>query len=335
MRFKQLSAILFAVLIFIGVILRMYAYKTGCIMLFIGTLYLLLYYLVKTFIEIKNKSNHILILIFQLIVALMSVVICGKYIYFSSGYVLGLVVVPAFLVTIISYWVKIKNKAIDLTILSIIYSLLCIPMFANFYDYPFDTYYKRFYPQQYIKYNEIGIDASFDFHIFRTYNQNNKPNEETTALALRAHELSVEEGRYEEAIEIYRQYLTMEETPHAHMYYKLADCYIRTDQYDLALNALDSTIILDPEKAEYYSTRGWLYSKRNEEKLALRDLTKSIELDSTDAGTYLTLALTYYFLSNDPSKAYEAFKKAEFYDYEFAKQYSSLLQEIEEKLAQE
>lgn len=335
MKSKQFLVILSAVLVLTGAILRIYAYKTGCIMLFIGTLYLFLYYLVKTLIDIKNNSNHIFILTFQLIVALMSVVICGKYIYFSFGYVLGLAVVPVFLVTIISYWVKIKNKAIDLTILSIIYSFLCIPMFANFYDYPFDTYYKRFYPQQYIKYNEIGIDASFDFHIFRTYNQNNKPNEETTALALRAHELSVEEGRYEEAIEIYRQYLTMEETPHAYMYYKLADCYIHSGQYEPAILTLDTAIRLEPKSADYYNLRGFVYYLLKNKELALKDVEKALQLNSKDGITYINQALIYLYLYNDPKNANEAFKKAEIYDYNFAAQYSHVKQEIEEKLAQE
>lgn len=334
---KKSFVILSVILILVGITIRFYTYRTGSIMLFIGLLYLLLYYLAKTYKDLKDKSNDKFVIFFQLVMVLMSVVIFGKYMYIPIGYYCGLIIIPIFIILAVIFWIKARKGNMDLMIPSMIYFILTIPMFANFYDTPFENYYIYYYPQQYVKHKDIGINNSFDFEYFwkHNHNQNNKLNEEITALALQAHILANDEKRYEEAIEIYRRIITMGNPPDAYMYYQLSDCYIRIDQYDFALQALDSAIILEPTKAEYYNTRGWLYLNIKNKEMAFRDLEKSLQLNSTAPDTYLNLALVYYYLDNNYQKAYEAFKKAEFYNSKYTSNFSSFLHEIEKKLAQQ
>jgi len=332
---KQLSVILSAILVLAGAILRIYAYKTGCMLMLISTLYLCLYFLIETVKGIKNKSGNLFALIFQLIVALTSIVICAKYIYSSMGYLLGLAIIPLFIICATIYWIKEKRKTIGLTAVSIIYLLLCIPMFANFHDTPFIKYYIYYYPQQYMECNNMGIKKDFNFRTFCYSIYNHEDDEEITELAIQAHILSVYEERYEEAIEIYRQIVAIQYPPNEYMHYKLADCYIHTGQYELAISTLDKSIQIEPTNANNYNLRGFMFYKLKNRELALKDVEKSLQLDSTIGLTYVNQTLIYLDLYNDPHKADEAMKKAELYDYELTLKFSHVKEEIQEKLAKE
>lgn len=172
--------------------------------------------------------------------------------------------------------------------------------------------------------------------IFLAYKyHNNKLDEKITELAIQAHILSVEEKRYEEAIEIYRQIVAIQDPPNAYMHYKLADCYMLTEQYELAISTFDKAIQIEPTNADYYNLRGFVYYLLKNKELALKDVEKSLQLDSTIGLTYINQTLIYMDLYNDTLKANEAMKKVELYDYELTLKFSHVKQEIEEKLAQE
>lgn len=295
-------------------------------MVFVGSLYLCLHYLATTIKDIKNKSNQVFTLIFQLIIALMSVVIYAKYTYTAFGYYLGLVLIPVFMVCSVIYCIKATKCTIALTIISIFYFILCIPMFAIYYDrYPTDQYYTYFYPQQYLKPSYLNLDNTVDTRYVRMPSSEKGLSEEAYQIGLKAMML-MDEGKYEEAIAIHRQVIALEPYDPS-IYYNLSICYYYIEQYDPAFAALDSAILLNPENPEYYNLRGLMYYELREPELALGNLKKSLELDSTHARAYLNLAFLNYYLYENTEKANEALEKFKSYDPEYASHYSEMIKD--------
>ncbi len=83
-----------------------------------------------------------------------------------------------------------------------------------------------------------------------------------------------------------------------------SNCYIKIENYELALKDMDKTISLNPKFGLAYHTRAKIYFLTNEYDKAVADLNHSIEHHLGDVDDYLLLAKIYITLKqlNDAEK---------------------------------
>jgi tetratricopeptide (TPR) repeat protein len=77
----------------------------------------------------------------------------------------------------------------------------------------------------------------------------------------------------------------------ADMYQVRAQAYIRLEKLDEASIDLENAIRLSPENGKYYTTRSAVYFVRGDNKKAIEDATKSIELGAEETGYEFRAAL--------------------------------------------
>jgi len=92
-------------------------------------------------------------------------------------------------------------------------------------------------------------------------------------------------------------------------YNNVASEYKSQGKYDEALPLLNRSIVLNPNFANPYSSRGEIYSKQGKYSLALADLNKSIELNPSRGRSYLSRAILYGMTGKVDSAGAD-FKKA-------------------------
>ncbi len=101
-------------------------------------------------------------------------------------------------------------------------------------------------------------------------------------LAVNRGVLLVRQERFKDAVAELRS--AIERKPNAYQaYVNLAQAYRRLDKPDLALDALDRAIQLEPGLAHLYRLRARLDLERNEPARALRDLDRAIERETTNS----------------------------------------------------
>jgi Tfp pilus assembly protein PilF len=75
--------------------------------------------------------------------------------------------------------------------------------------------------------------------------------------------------------------------------------YMEKGQHDLAIRDFSKTIEIDPSYIEAYLNRGITYLVQGQYDLAIRDYTRALEIDPRNANTYVHRCLAYSSLGLD------------------------------------
>lgn len=86
---------------------------------------------------------------------------------------------------------------------------------------------------------------------------------------------------------------SLEITPHPHIFYNLARIYYEKRNFEQAIKNFTKTIEMDSQFAEAYSSRGLSYKYKGDLDSALLDLTKAISLANSDGVYYFNRAGIY------------------------------------------
>ena len=95
----------------------------------------------------------------------------------------------------------------------------------------------------------------------------------------------------------------------AEAYYKRGFLYQSHDYVERAIEDFDKTIRIDPQFAKAYSNRGYAYLNNGHYGQAIADCTKAIKLDSEDVVSRLNRGVAYKLQGNE-AEARADFEKA-------------------------
>lgn len=276
---KNFLFILAILIIPIGITLRLFDIVGGNILLTFGFLGLFIFCLKRTINAFQTRiSTKIIVL--NILLALMSFCLFTKYLYHIFGDYPTLVILPLFIITSLIYLFTEQEKQTKLTVVTLLYLLLTIPLFG----FEFNNSPMHYIPQSW--YNRYGepdtyiTDLPFEFEYSRTEKLS------TEALDLKKYEL------FDEAIEQYEEAKKIE-PKNLHVLFNLSELYARSNELEIALTLLDTAISINDKRPEFYNNRGLIYYKLDENEKAIIDFKKGIELDSTITSFYANLATVY------------------------------------------
>ena len=296
---KRLILILYLIsilLIPIGMILGVLQWPNGNIFFILGLLGLIIYFIAKTIKDLVKKRADNFIFALQLVTILMSVTLFSRYMHYRLWDYPGLLIVPIFIVMSLIYLTQRRFRDVKLTITSITFLILSIPLFGfEFHKSPRQYIPKEWYNRYDVK-GSVPVNPPYGFDL-----------KETELLSVRAFDLK-RSKQYYESIVIYRQALKIE--PHnPKLLFDMSECYAQINELESAISILDTAIILDSSYAPFYNNRGLMYYKLKENNKAIKDYQKAIQLDSIQWTFYANIALAYYYES-DIEKACDALKRA-------------------------
>ena len=281
----------------IGFIFRLQRFPGGNTFIAFGLLGLLIYFTAKTIRDLVKKRNDKLNIALQLLIVLMSITLFSKYLYHTFGDYPGLVIVPLFITASLFCLIKCELKYIKLTITSITFLLLTIPLFGfKFYKSPRHYIPKEWYNRFDVK-GGVAIDLPYGF-IFK----------EAEQLSVKAFSFK-QSKKYSDAIVVYRKALKIEPY-HPKLLFDMADCYALNNELATSIAILDTAIMHDNSYAPFYNNRGLAFYKLNKQDDAFNDYQKAIQLDPSQPTFYANIALVYY-KKDDFENAREALKRAE------------------------
>jgi tetratricopeptide (TPR) repeat protein len=297
---KRFISVLFYIsigLLPIGMILRIQDFPGGGFLFTFGFLGLLIYFVAHTIKDIvKNRINRFNLSL-QILIVLMSLILFSKYMYYYFGDYPGLVIIPLFILVSLIYFFKSKIRNTKLTITSIAYLILVIPLFGlEFYKSPI-----QYIPQAW--YNRYSVEKGIPITMPYSFKY-----KETEELSIKAYDL-YESKQYYEAIIVYEEARKIEpENPI--LLFGLSETYALINNLERAITLLDTAIMIDSAFPAFYNNRGLLYYKLKEHDKAVFDFKKAIQIDSTQYIYFANLALVYY-RQNLFDKSCESIKKAE------------------------
>jgi tetratricopeptide (TPR) repeat protein len=297
MRLKDISFYIIICLIIIGLSLRIYENENGGPVFALGLIGVFFYFtakLVKQLFSIRLDKSKVTL---QVLVIFMPVILFAKYLYFSFSDYPGLIIVPFFIFSSLFYLIKEKHKDIKLTVASILFLALSIPMFGfNFNKAP-----RNFVPKTWYDRYNVSEPVTFKF-------PHNFEHAETEKMSIQAFDF-MKAKRYDDAIELYKVAL-QSEPDNLSLLFGLSDAYSRTNQLEQAILVLDMAINIDSTFSPFYNNRGLLYYKLYRNDDARADYEKAIQLDSTQFTHYANFALVL-FANNEVRSACDAVLKAE------------------------
>ncbi len=281
----------------IGILFKIQNIPGGNIAMTLGLLGILIYFIAKIIKDIIKKRIHWLNFSLQIIIVLMSLVLFSKYMYHNFADYPGLIIIPVFIIGSFLYFIKNKTKYTKLSVTTITYLLLTIPLFGiEFYNSPIHYIPKHWYT----RYDDV-ISAPVSLPYSFKY-------QETEELSIKAFDLN-KSKQYLEAITVYEEALLLEpENPI--LLFGLSESYTMINDLEKAIEILDKTILIDSTFPTFYNNRGLLYYKLGEFNNATKDFNKAIEVDSTNYMPFANLAFVYYHQSNFEESC-KCIKKAE------------------------
>jgi len=279
-KIKNIVFVITTLFIPTGFLFRLFDIPGGSFFMALGFFGLLVYYTIKVIKNIKSVIPRTIILL-QIMIVLMSFSLFAKYLYHAFGDYPSLIIVPVYIFISLIYLIKEKLKDVKLTIVSILYLFLIIPLFGfDFHKSPMQYIPKQWYD----RYNVFDIILVSTPHGF--------DYKETEQLSIQASELR-KQKQYFESIEIYKQARNLEpENPR--LLFDLSEVYARVNDLETAISLLDTAILIDNKYAVFYNNRGLLFYKLKQNDKAILDYLKAIELDSSQFTFYSNLALVYY-----------------------------------------
>lgn len=247
----------------------------------IGLIGIFILYSIQSISAMIKGSYSKWTIFLQITIALMTFTFMTKYYYFSFGDYPSLFILPLFIISVLYYLFREKQKDSILILTTIVFVIFTIPLFG----------FKRSHsPEQFIpthwynRYNITLVDRSnmksFEF-LYK----------ETGQLLLKGHKLKDSELYYE-AIPVYRSALNYE-PKNPGLYYYLSECYARINDLEHAVLLLDTAIMLDSTYEQSYNNRGLLHYKLGNFDNALHDFSKAIETNKTDFCPYGNIAIIY------------------------------------------
>lgn len=296
---KKLIAILFYFslsLVFLGLLLTVLDFS-GIFIFFIGFSGITIYYSTRTIKNLLKHTNTVFNISLQVVLILMSVVLFAKYCYYEFANFPALLIIPVFIVLSIANLTLYKSKDLKNSITSILYLLAIIPLFA--FEF-------RNSPVQFLQsewFDRYNIEKNVDMN--RSYPFGSKEAEELDAKAFRLSEYK----NYSEALNIYKKAISID-SKNPRLYFDIANCYLRSNDLESGIKALDTAIYFDDNNPMFYNNRGLIFYKLSNNERAINDYKKAIELDSTESTYFINIALAYYY-SDHRDKACESLKKAE------------------------
>jgi tetratricopeptide (TPR) repeat protein len=297
---KEFISILFYVLIGIipiGMIFRIQHSLVGNIILVLGLMGLFTYFTARTIRDIVLKRIDRYNILLQILIVLMSIILVSKYLYHFFGDYPGLLIIPLFIVISSFYLIKVKTKYNKLTITTITYLLLSIPLFGlDFHKAP-----RQYIPQDW--YNRYDVEKAIPITL--SYGFQFKETEELSVKAFEMRKIN----NFHSAILLYHQALKLE-PQNPFLFFDISECYARINDLETAIAVLDTAILIDSSYAVFFNNRGLLYYKLKANNIAINDFRKAIQIDSTKFIYYANLALAFYY--NDLFKeSCEAIEQAE------------------------
>ncbi len=311
---KNILFILTILLIPIGILLRLYDIVGGNILLTLGFLGLLIFYVKRTISGFQNKVSK-KIIVLNILLVLMSFCLFTKYLYHIFGDYPTLVILPIFIISALVYLITEREKQTKLTIVTLLYLILTIPLFG----FEFNESPRRYIPQSW--YDRYGEPKSyiksipFEFELKETEELNEKGNE------------LKKQGLYTEAIKAYQKGRKLE-PKNVSLLFELSEAYANINELETAIALMDTAISIKPNYPEFYNNRGLFYYKLNKDKEAIEDYERGIKLDSTQWSFYANLAMVYYYQGSF-NAACEKIEKAESLGLEITD--FDLLKEIKEE----
>lgn len=311
---KNILFILTIILIPIGILLRIYDIVGGHILLTIGFLGLLIFYVKKTISGFQDKVSK-KIIVLNILLVLMSFCLFTKYLYHIFGDYPTLVILPIFIISALVYLITEREKQTKLTIVTLLYLILTIPLFG----FEFNESPRHFIPQSwYDRYREPKSyvkSIPFEFELKETEELNEKGNK------------LKKQGLYTEAIKAYQKGRKIE-PQNVSLLFELSEAYANINELETAIELMDTAISINPNYPEFYNNRGLFYYKINKDEEAIKDYEQGIKLDSTQWSFYANLAMVYYH-QDSFDKACEKIEKAESLGLEITE--FNLLREIKEE----
>lgn len=266
----------------IGQLLRAQHYLSGNLILSLGLLILLIYFLVKAAKELFQNQAALNQVMVYVMLALMTVTIFAKYFYKTFWDYPSLSLIPFFIVFSLYFLLKKKTSgdSFKMKAATGVYLFFTIPLFL----FTYGGTHGELVPAWWFR---DSLIESVPVKINHSYQL-----EETETLRNTAYELW-KNGQYSKAIAMYREALALEPN-NAGLYFELAVCYTDNNELESAITVLSTAIQIDPNSAIFYNNRGLAHYRLYNDKQAIRDYQKAIEIDSTQGVPYANLALALY-----------------------------------------
>jgi len=149
--------------------------------------------------------------------------------------------------------------------------------------------------------------------IFQGINQESKVNEKGKIASYKQANLGTaygELGKYEEAIESYKQAIRIDpDVKEAH--YNLGTVYIKSGKYQEAIESYKQAIRIDPDFADAHHNLGTAYGELGKHQEAIESFKHAIRIDPDHAGAHKNLGVAYVELNkrNSALEQYKILKK--------------------------
>jgi tetratricopeptide (TPR) repeat protein len=299
MRHIKIAIFLTTILsILIGSLFIILDWDYGYIFILLGLFTVFIHYSIRIVMLALTKQNTSFITLLQpSLIVLVSVILFSKYGHFKFGDLPGLLIIPAFILNSILDLIKKNSNDLKLTFITILYAIIIIPLFGDFFYWS----PRKYLPNEwYNRYNtEVGIA------IKTPYGFDYKQTEE---LSIKAFDLRKSQNFYQ-AIQVYEEAINIEPN-NPRLYFDIAECHAKVNELELAISYLSKAISIDSTWAGFYNNRGLIFYKLNDATRAIQDFQTAIRLDSTKSSIYVNMALAYHDL-HDFDNACVAIKKAE------------------------
>lgn len=278
--FKNLLFLLIVLIIPFSIFIRTLDINGGSFFMTLAFFFLFIYFSTKAVISFRKNEDSIVVFL-QTMLALMTFALYTRYLFFIYGDIPTLVIVPLFIFSVFIYFLKSETKYFKLSVVSVLYLILTIPLFGlDFHRAP-----RKYIPQTW--YNSYNVSSTVQSSFETAYN-----NPDTKFLMDSAVDLR-NNNDYQKSIEVFKDALKKEPN-NAVIYLELAESYAKSNRLKYALTLLDTAISIDTSLIEAFNNRGLINYKLKRFDQAIEDLKKCIEINSTLAVCHSNLALVYY-----------------------------------------
>ncbi|WP_026710733.1 tetratricopeptide repeat protein [Flavobacterium filum] len=284
-----------AILIF-GLLFQILNWPGGKAFFALGLLGIFIYFISKLFKDYIRKRIDRYTILLQISIVLMCLILFSKYLEHEFGDYLGLFVLPFFIISTVLYLKNGSLKNQRLTSTSIIFFLLCIPLFG---------FNIGIEPQQYLPkewYDRYGIEEKVTVKLPYSFKYKSTEKMSNEACSF------VKSKDYYSAILTFEKALKIEpENPM--LLLEISSCYANVNKLEKAIDYLNVAINIDSTYEGLYNNRGLLYHKLNDDDKAIKDFESAIKINPNQSFLYANLAISLY-QSNKYSEACLAIQKA-------------------------
>lgn len=304
---RQIIFFLFLGLIPIGLFLKLKEVSGSSELAALGMLGIAGFLLFSLYDDFVNKRKSLKITFLKVITILMVVTLFAKYFYHRFWDIPTLIIIPVFIVYTIFLFFNKELYDIKLAATCVLFSVLTIPLFFNL------NLLKE--PGKYIpsywnpKYDDIKYR-----HVEDPSKINLPEAKHLLSKALRFDKLK----EYDSSVYFYKAARRLEPNNPTILFH-MSDCYAQQNNLSEAISLLDTAITLDNSFPAFFNNRGLYYYKMFQNKKAIQDYKRGIELDPKQPALYVNLALAEYY-ENDFDNACDAIRKLDEFGFDYSDQ---------------